>query len=358
MTFYPGPSKVYPQVAQYLQDAYASGILSANHRSPAFMDLVRQTERLLREKLAIPSEYSLYFVSSATECWEIIAQSLTRRESVHVYNGAFGKKWADYAGKLVSKVSTLQFSVDEDLRFSEAFDSALNALAGEGVVAFTQNETSNGTQISMQSLKAVQQACSAVSPGMLLAVDATSSMAGVDFDWTLGDVWFASVQKCFGLPAGLGLLICSPHTRHRAEEIGERNHYNSLLFVHENAAKAQTHYTPNGLGIYLLKRVLEHVPPIVEVANRLRRQALDWYRFFENHSTWKPLVSNPAVRSDTVIAVAGQPADIKKIKAHCEAAGVTLGNGYGAWKDTTFRLANFPAIDEEEISQLKKVLSP
>ncbi|MCY7351662.1 MAG: aminotransferase class V-fold PLP-dependent enzyme [Cytophagaceae bacterium] len=358
MTFYPGPSKLYPQVAQYLQDAYDSGILSANHRSPAFMDLVRETERLLHEKLAIPTDYYIYFVCSATECWEIIAQSLTRRESVHAYSGAFGEKWAEYAARLKPMVVRLPFDLENSVE-DETVTTALRAFAQAEVICLTQNETSNGTQVPMSALKIIHETATAlsVSRPLLLAIDATSSMAGVDFDWALGDVWFASVQKCFGLPAGLGLLVCSPRARHRAVEIGERGHYNSLLFIHENAAKAQTHYTPNGLGIYLLKRVLEHVPPIADVAERLRRQASDWYRFFDNHPTWKPLVSNPAVRSDTVIAIEGQPVDIKLIKEKCKAAGITLGNGYGAWKDRTFRIANFPAIEEEEIEKLKEVLN-
>ena len=206
MTFYPGPSKLYPQVADYLRDAYASGLLSANHRSPAFMELVRETVGLLHEKLAIPAEYGVYFVSSATECWEIVAQSLTERGSAHFFNGAFGQKWADYAGKLGKPVFRQPFGVDEELTHREDFEFL--ALDHYDVVCLTQNETSNGTQLN-----------DLTGFGNLLGlrcIDATSSMAGVDFDWTLGDVWFASVQKCFGLPAGLALLICSPKALRQA----------------------------------------------------------------------------------------------------------------------------------------------
>ena len=35
---------------------------------------------------------------------------------------------------------------------------------------------------------------------------------------------------------------------------------------------------------------------------------------------------------------------------------IILGNGYGAWKDTTFRIANFPAIEDWEFDQLKTLL--
>lgn len=67
ITFYPGPSKVYPAVADYAAEAIRTGIVSLNHRSAGFMDIVQETMRLLRLKLAIPNGYHIAFVSSATE---------------------------------------------------------------------------------------------------------------------------------------------------------------------------------------------------------------------------------------------------------------------------------------------------
>ena len=191
----------------------------------------------------------------------------------------------------------------------------------------------------------------------LVTVDATSSMAGIRFDWELADVWFASVQKCFGLPAGMGVLVYSPAAVQRAELIGERDHYNSLLFIHENVLKNQTQYTPNGLAIYMLMCVLQQLPRIDTIDAITRERAARWYRFFEQkQSSWKLLVPKPEQRSDTVIAVEGTPEAVKAIKAAALAQGIILGNGYGAWKDTTFRIANFPAIEDEEIAKLKEFL--
>ena len=77
ITFYPGPSKVYPQVADYAAQAVRDGIVSMNHRSAGFMAIVQETVWLLHKKLVIPPDYHVALVSSATECWEIVAQSLT-----------------------------------------------------------------------------------------------------------------------------------------------------------------------------------------------------------------------------------------------------------------------------------------
>lgn len=333
ITFYPGPSKVYPQVANYAADAIRSGVVSLNHRSADFMDIIRDTIQLLHTKLAIPANYHIAFVSSATECWEIVAQSLTAEASLHPYSGSFGKKWAEYAYRIRPPLN----------------------LANADVLCIVQNETSNGTQVSMDALALFQTGFSG-----LIAVDAVSSMAGVAFDWTLADVWFASVQKCFGLPAGLAVLVYSPAALAQAEAIGERDHYNSLLFIHENFAKFQTPYTPNGLGIYCLMRVLQQVPPITDIDAVTRRRAADWYVFFEQQMAGSPfrlLIDDPSLRSDTVIAVSGSEADIKAVKQAAQQAGITLGNGYGDWKNTTFRIANFPAIPEEDIERLNQFLS-
>lgn len=332
ITFYPGPSKVYPQVADYAAEAVRSGIVSLNHRSAGFMAIVQETVRLLHEKLSIPAHYHIALVSSATECWEIVAQSLTAETSLHPYAGAFGKKWADYA-----------YRIKPPTNLGEA-----------DVLCVVQNETSNGTQVSMASLAQFRREFSG-----LITVDAVSSMGGVMFDWSLADVWFASVQKCFGLPAGLAVLIYSSNALKRAETIGENAHYNSLLFIHENFANFQTPYTPNGLGIYLLLRVLQQVPLIADIDAVTKKRATDWYTFFEQQLTgerFRLLITDPAVRSDTVIAVEGSAADIKAIKTAAQRAGITLGNGYGDWKDTTFRLANFPAITDNEIGQLRQFL--
>ena len=332
-TFYPGPSKIYPDVANYAAEAVRSGVASLNHRSAGFMDIVRETVRLLHEKLDIPADYHIAFVSSATECWEIVAQSLTTQTTLHPTSGAFGEKWREYAHRIRPY-----------------------GKAEPDILCVVQNETSNGTQVSPEQLTKWRQD---VPPNWLIAVDAVSSMAGIALDWEQADVWFASVQKCFGLPAGLAVLVYSPRALERATAIGERVHYNSLLFMHENFSKFQTPYTPNGLGIYCLMRVLQQLPPIAEVDAQIRQRAAGWYKFFEQEATHLPfqlLINEPVMRSQTVIAVEGAEADIRIIKGAAEKAGITLGNGYGQWKETTFRIANFPAITDGEIDQLKAFL--
>ncbi|AKP51080.1 aminotransferase class V-fold PLP-dependent enzyme [Cyclobacterium amurskyense] len=343
LTFAPGPSKVYDKLPDYFQEAFQQGILSANHRSAVFMDLYKDTERLFKEKLGVPADYKLLFTSSATENWEIITQSLVLKSSYHIYSGSFGKKWFGFAQHINPGTAALVVDKNKEIAVNE-----LEIGSDFDIIAITQNETANATQVTNETIAAIGKKY----PDKMLAIDTTSSMAGIYLDFSLADIWYASVQKCFGLPAGLGVLILSPKAVERAKEKGETGRYNSLNFMLENAANNQTHYTPNVLGIFLLNRVLTDMPNIKDIHKKteVRMRALE--SIVENSKALDFLVSNAATRSRTVLGVGGEESFIKRIKADAEANGMQMGSGYGPLKPTSFRIANFPALNEQEFEQL------
>lgn len=347
ISFYPGPSRVYDDVPSYVKDAYKKGILSINHRSDEFMAISEKTITLLKEKLNIPSDYTIFYTTSATECWEIIAQSLALKKSYHVHNGAFGSKWYEYTKRLRGGARTFPFTAEEVLNVNKL------KFAEEGVICITQNETSNGTQVSNGIIRQVKQN----NPSCIVAIDATSSMAGINLDFASADVWFASVQKCFGLPAGLGIMACSPKAMEVAGTLNERNHYNSLAFMEEMMMKWQTPFTPNVLAIYLLMRVMDDVDPIEKIHKRTEERYNDWCEFLNERLNIRHLINNRDAHSLTVIPVTGDESLLKKIKSKAKKKGILLGEGYGEFKANTFRIANFPAIKKKEIKKLKDFLS-
>lgn len=331
--FYPGPSKIYPQVAGYFQEAMDSGILERNHRSNAFQDLFSSTKTLLKSKLNIPLNFEIVVVSSATECWEIIAQSFTKNKSYHFFNGAFGEKWYDYTQKIHHEVEALSFGLNEN-------PPMLPQDITPELLAFTHNETSNGTAISDSFQKQVR----AKFPESLIAYDATSSMAGYEFDWESGDIWYASVQKCFGLPAGMALMVVSPRAVAKAKEINESNHYNSFNFILKNALNSQTHHTPNIANIYLLNRLMQNIENISAVYKNIKTRKEQFYNEIKKFEKLKPIEDSVELQSDTVFCLKGKKDVIHKLKEEAKKEGFILGNGYGEWKETTIRIANFPAI--------------
>lgn len=343
ISFYPGPSRLDPHLEHYTRDAFQSGILSQNHRSAAFMQLYADTLTTVRSYFNVPDEYSLYFVSSATECWEILSQELGALKNLHLYNGAFGEKGF-----------SINSSFHPDTVVGLPFDPEENPLAqtyAAEVIHLTQNETANGTQISYAWLAELRKQ----NPSAFITVDATSSLGGQVLPMASADVWFASVQKCLGLPSGLAVLICSK----RIVEFCKQNkmtYYNSIAQQEFHFQNKQTTHTPNVLGIYLLYRTLSERPPLKEVHTVLKQQAQQWYQLVERHSLFEPLIMNHEQRSDTVITVKGAPSDIERFKTDCIQQGYIIGNGYGVNKNHTFRIANFPAHQKSEIAFLQNLL--
>jgi phosphoserine aminotransferase len=347
ISFYPGPSRVHDEIPKYVKDAFTQGIMSINHRSDDFISMSEKTIKLLKQKLNIPRNYTVFFTSSATECWEIIAQSVVTDKSYHLYNGSFGQKWFDYTKRIHPLAEPLPFEVNEKLDPKKLiFDLK------EGIICVTQNETSNGTQVSNAIIRAIKKN----NPSYLLAIDATSSMAGIELDFKSADIWLASVQKCFGLPAGLGLMVCSPQAIERVKTINEKSHYNSLTFMTEMMDKWQTPFTPNVLGIYLLMRVLENMEAIKATHDLIEERYNKWINFLKTRKNIRHFVNEEAVQSYTVIPVTADEQTIAAIKKSAKKEGILLGEGYGNYKPVTFRIANFPALKEKEIKTLMKFL--
>jgi phosphoserine aminotransferase len=339
LSFYPGPSKVHPEALGYIQEAFEQGIVSINHRSAQFEELLEATFQELHAKWNIPADYSIYFVSSATEAWEIVTQSLVRKKSIHLYNGAFGKKWANYA-KSVAECH--EFSIGQSLA---EVSLQLGPLEGD-TLCLVQSETSNGTgqQIRRADFQLTEDA--------IVAVDATSSMGGIELPWLEADVWLASVQKCMGIPAGMGLMICSPKALNRAKELARATHYNDLLFIEENRRVFQTQMTPNVLSIYLIYRLTQQLPSLSETHLATLAKMKLWTDFWDQQNDYSYLIERDELRLPTVLALKGPAEKIQALHAHCQVNGIELGKGYGEWKNTTFRIANFPAHTKEDIETL------
>jgi phosphoserine aminotransferase len=348
ISFYPGPSRIYDEIPKYVADAARLGIMSMNHRSEEFIALSKKTITLLKQKLNIPKDYTIFFTSSATECWEIIAQSWVTATSYHIYNGAFGEKWYTYTQRLRDGAQALPFNHEKKIK-PEAF--VFNSK--QSVICITQNETSNGTQVSNAIIKKIKTN----NPESLVAVDATSSMAGIVLDFKAADIWFASVQKCFGLPAGMALMVCSPNAIQKANLLNQNLHYNSVVFMNAMMEKWQTPYTPNVLNIYLLMRVLEKSKPIREVHKRIVNQYKKWITLLDKHKYLQHLIKNKAVHSYTVLPVETIFGEVNLIKIKAKQKGYLLGEGYGTLKANTFRIANFPAIKATEIKLLQNFLN-
>lgn len=346
MNFYPGPSKLYAGIGHHMEEALAAGIISMNHRSREFMSLYEEVQQGFELYVDLPKDYRVYFTSSATECWDILARSFQGKTFLHIYNGTFGKKWMEVNEQAGNPIVSNVFDIH-----SQPATTFTEAELATDLICTTLVETSNGTCLSADTQYKLRNTFSEA----LIAVDATSGMGGMPIDWGRADIWFASVQKCFGLPSGLSVLILSPEAHHRIDYKSKNVHYNSLKRIIDNGQQFQTTHTPNVLGIYLLsRRIQEIAKPSAYFMLEERMKYL--YAYFSDHALLRPLVIEQQVQSSTVLALKGDEEYLIRIKKALKEQGIIIGNGYGIWKENTLRIANFPAHTDGDFRVLLNAL--
>lgn len=346
-----GPSQLYPTIPVHIQSALKDGILSVSHRSKEFVNIYRNTTDNLRRLMGIPSDYHIFFLGSATEAMERIIQNTVEVSSFHLVNGAFSKRFfrtASQLGKDAEKAETAPgtgFAVESIAIREEA-----------ECVCVTQNETSTGVSIPVSDIYFLKRK----NPHKLMALDIVSSAPFVEVDFSVVDLTFFSVQKGFGLPAGLGVLIVSPAALAKCKSLFERGvmigSYHNFLVMEEYERRYQTCETPNVLNIYLLGKVCADFleKGIGVIRRETEEKAHILYEYFDRHAKCKPTVQEKRFRSLTTIVVDTQ-GETAKILPYLEKNGMVVSRGYGQFKETQIRIGNFPSTALEDVKRFLEV---
>lgn len=350
--FTPGPTQLYPEIKNYIDDAISENILSINHRSIDFTEIFKSTAASVRKLLNIPDNFLIFFLGSATECMDKIIQNIVEKKSFHFVNGAFAERFYK------TSIELNKAPVKTEVAFGEGFDfDKVKIKDIPELICFTQNETSTGVATSPEEIYSFR----ARFPESLIAVDIVTSAPYVSLDFGKIDCAFFSVQKGFGMPAGLGVLIVNEKCIDKAKYLKSKNNsvgsYHNFIALHENALKNQNTETPNVLGIYLLGKVCGHL--IKYGIQKIRKETEDkaslLYDFFDGHSFLKPFVKNKTDRSMTIINIEtnGKQNDVKSKLAE---NGYIIGSGYGKFKENQIRIANFPMHKIEDVRKMLKLL--
>ena len=352
LTFFtPGPAQLFPSFEKHLQTFVTEQLGSISHRSQQYRDLHKFTVDQLRVLLNVPETHAILFLGSASEIWERILFSCVELESFHLVNGSFSKKFYDYSNALNKYAHKFEKPMGEGFSASE-----IEVPEYAELICTTHNETSSGVQMSVPEIHKLKQRY----PDKLVAVDMVSSAPYPDLDFKLIDTAFFSVQKAFGLPAGLGVWIVNEKCLAKAEQI--RNQYsigahNDLPTLWKNALKHETPATPNVMGIYLLGKIAEEFNQIgvSDMRKETERKAALIYKFIEKQPGFSAFVQQKAYRSQTVVVANTEMPSADIIKA-VKAKGMVIGSGYGEFKSTQLRIANFPATSTEQVEMLIKEL--
>lgn len=348
--FTPGPSELYFTAERHAMDAFREGVPSLSHRSKAFEGIYAEAAEGVRALLGAPRDWHVVFTSSATEIWERLLQNCVERQSFHLVNGAFSRRFFAFAGELGLE------GHKAEVPFGEGFDlGAVDVPQDAELLAVTQNETSAGAWFPTEDIAELRKRY----PDTLIAVDAVSSVPHPQFDFSQFDSLYFSVQKGMGLPAGLGVWLFNERLADKAEKklasgrsVGTYHSVPSLL---AKAAKHQTPCTPNVLGLYLLGKVANDMldAGLERLRAETEQKAAFVYGFYERAAWLQPLVKEARHRSKTVLVadVLGGVSSQQVVEA-LQAKGLTIGRGYGAYKPKQIRIANFPTHSKERMFQL------
>jgi phosphoserine aminotransferase len=354
--FTPGPAELFPTVEQHYHDAFEQQLGSISHRSAQFRKIYQHTVEQLRILMDIPESNGIFFTGSATEIWERIIQNTVEHESFHLVNGSFSKKFYDFSKELN------KFAHKYEKPFGEGFDYAeIEVPEYAELICTTANETSSGVQMRPAEIHKLKRA----NKDKFVAVDMVSSAPYPDLDFSTIDTAFFSVQKSFGMPAGLGCWIANPAMLEKANRMktheSQIGTYHNLPSLFKNFEKFETPETPNVMAIYVLGKVAEDMNKIgIEtIRKETDKKAKLLYSFAATCDFLEIFVKNPEHRSQTVVVVntVGRAASeiIDSVKA---SSNMIIGSGYGDFKSTQLRIANFAAVNlgqvESLIEEMKK----
>lgn len=353
VTFNPGPSQISEETKADLACAIAERVADISHRSSEFSEISRRTIEAIRTFFSVPQDYAVFFLSSATEAMQWTVMNLARERSAHFSCGSFSELFGSVSASLGRNATF--FSVE----WGTKNDYVVEMPPDTEMITLCANETSTGLMVSDADIAMVR----ARHPEPMLAVDITSIAGITPFSIPQADVWLFSVQKCLGLPAGLGVIFLSPRAVSRGldlEKQGMRAGPFRISAMLEKMKKYQTVATPNVLAISLLGRTLARWNERGGIAP-LHAEALDRLSLINAAIDRQPqlrhFIAEPIDRSLSVCCFAGNAAAVATLHGKAASEGMLLGKGYGKIRETTLRIANFPSIPRQEWMRICALLS-
>jgi alanine-glyoxylate transaminase/serine-glyoxylate transaminase/serine-pyruvate transaminase len=250
----PGPSNVHPRVLR----AMATPLLG--YLDPSFVDIMNETQELLRYLFRTDNEMTFPVTGSGTAAMETAFANLVEPgETVLVpSNGYFGERMGKVAARAGANVVTV------DAPWGEPLDPADVEAAFEAhqptVFGFVHGETSTGVkQTAVPELASIAHDHDAY-----VVADTVASLGGVEFrtdEWDV-DVAYAGAQKCLSAPPGASPITVNDRAKGkvRNRESEPRSWYLDLTLLEDywGDEPGYHHTAPTSL-VYALREALRLV---------------------------------------------------------------------------------------------------
>jgi aspartate aminotransferase-like enzyme len=331
--FIPGPTDVDPEVLA----AQAQPMIG--HRSAALAEMLARIQPRLRHVFS--TDHRVYLAaSSGTGLIEGALRNCVGRRLLACTCGAFGERWAEVADANGIPCDRLAAEWGQP-NLPEQVQQALSQTDCDALLV-VHNETSTGVENPLQQIAA---AARQARPELVILVDAVSSVGGVTLEtdvWGL-DVVVTSSQKCLTLPPGLAFAAVSDRALARARTVPHRGWYFDFLRLEEYLQRNTTPATPAVSLLYALDLQLERMLAEGMPARIERHWGSDRFGLF----------AAEGYRARTVTAVVNtRSLDVSALNAHLAGEGMSLANGYGRLKGSTFRIGHMGEMRPADLQAL------
>ncbi|MDH4247035.1 MAG: 3-phosphoserine/phosphohydroxythreonine transaminase [Deltaproteobacteria bacterium] len=283
------PLSVMERVRDELLDfgGLGASVMEISHLAPEFKAILAESERLIRELLAVPQGYQVLFCHGGAQMqFSAVPMNLLRlkpaRKAAYVVSGNFAGRAAAEAGRfgVVEVVATSQATGHD--RIPEVDTRALDP--GSSYLHITGNNTVMGTQ--WREYPQVS--------GMPLVVDATSELLSRPLDFSRIGVIYAGAQKNFGPPGVAVVIVRDDLLGHGLPNTPKLLDYARLATDHSLGSTANT------FSIYVTWLMLQWIRDqggMPEMRARSEQRAKRVYEALDRHAGFYRPHAQPGHRS-------------------------------------------------------------
>ncbi|MEI7884020.1 MAG: alanine--glyoxylate aminotransferase family protein [Clostridia bacterium] len=321
------------------------------HRTKEASALQRGIKEKMQQLLYTKEEIILS-TSSGSGLMEGAVRSCTAKRAAIFSVGAFGNRW--YKMATANGVPADKFVSEWGKPTTAAMVEEQLATGKYDLVTVTHNETSTGVMNPVDEISEVMKKY----PDVIWCVDAVSSAGGskIEVDKLGIDILIASTQKCLGLPPGLAICSISKKAYDKTKEVQNRGLYFDLQELYDYIQKKDNQYpsTPSLSHMYALDYQLDKILAEgldnrfnrhIEMAKVVRAWAKKHFELFPADE----------FASNTLTTIKNtKNISVSELNKALGERGKVISNGYGDFKDITFRIAHMAETRMDEILVLLK----
>jgi phosphoserine aminotransferase len=312
------PEAVLRKAQSELLDWQGSGmsVMEVSHRGTAFVELAAQSEKNLRELLAVPADYKVLFLQGgATLQFAAVPLNLAPAGSVvdYVQTG----NWSEKAISEAQRYARVNVAADSSAsKYTTIPDPGTWRVSSDAAyLHYVANETVFGVEFPY--VPAVSDAP--------LVTDMSSSLLSRPIDVTRFGVIYAGAQKNIG-PAGLALVIVREDLLGRA-----RRETPGVIDYKTMAASDSMWNTPSTLSWYFAALVFEWLKEqggVAAMAKVNERKAAKLYAAIDGSAFYSNPVERPYRSRMNIPFTLADPALDKVFLQESKAAGLANLKGH------------------------------